>query len=268
MKFFDFFSGIGGFRLGMEMAGHECVGHCEIDKFANMSYLTMHKPKDTEVYFGDIRTVNPWDMPECDVYCGGFPCQSFSIAGKRRGFEDTRGTLFFEIMRIAKERHPRYLFLENVKGLLNHDGGGTFETIVRTMEELGYSVEWQLLNSRDFGIPQNRERVFIIGHFGGFGGRTIFPIAKGFGEADELRRHDDNPLIANNITTRTGEANSVGVYPISGGGYYKSQRVPLQGGISTHKKPKEVKYANTLDTKCGALPGFLANYVMEKNGEI
>lgn len=123
MRFFDFFSGIGGFRLGMEMAGHECVGHCEIDKFANMSYMAMHKPKDTEVYFGDIRTVEPWDMPECEIYCGGFPCQSFSIAGKRLGFEDTRGTLFFEIMRIAKERHPRYLFLENVKGLLNHDGG-------------------------------------------------------------------------------------------------------------------------------------------------
>lgn len=123
MKFFDFFAGIGGFRLGMEMAGHECVGHCEIDKFANMSYMAMHKPKESEVYFGDVRTIDPWDMPECDIYCGGFPCQSFSIAGKRRGFEDTRGTLFFEIMRIAKERHPRYLFLENVKGLLNHDGG-------------------------------------------------------------------------------------------------------------------------------------------------
>lgn len=123
MRFFDFFSGIGGFRLGMKMAGHECVGHCEIDKFANMSYMAMHKPKDTEVYFGDIRTVDPWDIPECEIYCGGFPCQSFSIAGKRLGFEDTRGTLFFEIMRIAKERHPRYLFLENVKGLLNHDGG-------------------------------------------------------------------------------------------------------------------------------------------------
>ena len=124
MKFFDFFAGIGGFRLGMEMAGHECVGHCEIDKFANMSYMAMHKPKESEVYFGDVRTINPWDMPECDIYCGGFPCQSFSIAGKRRGFEDIRGTLFFEIMRIAKERHPKYLFLENVKGLLNHDGGG------------------------------------------------------------------------------------------------------------------------------------------------
>jgi DNA (cytosine-5)-methyltransferase 1 len=124
MRFFDFFAGIGGFRLGMERAGHECVGHCEIDKYANMSYVAMHNPKESEVFFNDIRTVDPWDMPECEVYCGGFPCQSFSVNGKRRGFQDTRGTLFFEVMRLAKERHPQLIFLENVKGLLNHEGGG------------------------------------------------------------------------------------------------------------------------------------------------
>ena len=210
MRFFDFFAGIGGFRLGMEMAGHECVGHCEIDKYANMSYSAMHHPKESEVFFNDIRTVDPWDMPECEVYCGGFPCQSFSIAGKRRGFEDTRGTLFFEIMRLAKERHPKYLFLENVKGLLNHEGGATFETIIRTMDELGYSVEWQVLNSKDFGVPQNRERVFIIGHFGGFGGRTIFPISEDPGEADVLRRHNSDTVIANTIAA--GDRHSVGTY--------------------------------------------------------
>lgn len=123
MRFFDFFAGIGGFRLGMEMAGHECVGHCEIDKYANMSYIAMHKPKESEVFFDDIRTVDAANMPECECYCFGFPCQSFSIAGKRGGFDDTRGTLFFEVMRLAKIRKPRYLFAENVKGLLNHDGG-------------------------------------------------------------------------------------------------------------------------------------------------
>lgn len=101
MRFFDFFAGIGGFRLGMEMAGHECVGHCEIDKYADMSYRAMHHPKESEVYFDDIRTIEPADMPECEVYCFGFPCQAFSISGKRRGFADTRGTLFFEIMRSA-----------------------------------------------------------------------------------------------------------------------------------------------------------------------
>lgn len=178
MKFFDFFAGIGGFRLGMEMAGHECVGHCEIDKYANASYTAMHHPKESEVFFDDIRTVNPTDMPECEVYCGGFPCQSFSIAGKRGGFEDTRGTLFFEVMRLAKARHPKYLLLENVRGLLNHDGGRTFETIIRTMDELGYLVEWQVFNSKYFGVPQNRERVYIIGHFGGQPGSQILPILK------------------------------------------------------------------------------------------
>ena len=215
MKFFDFFAGIGGFRLGMEMAGHECVGHCEIDKYANMSYMAMHKPKESEVYFGDIRTVDPWDMPECDIYCGGVPWQSFSIAGKRRGFEDTRGTLFFEIMRIAKERHPRYLFLENVKGLLNHDGGGTFQTIIETMEELGYSVEWQVLNSRYY-VPQNRERVFIVGHLGGFGGRPIFPITKDDQSIDELQGHQ-SPLVTGTIDASISKNMTRGVYPMSGG---------------------------------------------------
>ena len=124
MRFFDFFAGIGGFRLGMEMAGHECVGHCEIDKYADMSYRSMHHPKESEVFFSDIRTIDPSDMPECEVYCFGFPCQAFSISGKRRGFADTRGTLFFEVMRLAKERKPKILFAENVAGLLNHDGGG------------------------------------------------------------------------------------------------------------------------------------------------
>lgn len=267
MRFFDFFSGIGGFRLGMEMAGHECVGHCEIDKFANMSYMAMHKPKDTEVYFGDIRTVDPWDMPECEIYCGGFPCQSFSIAGKRLGFEDTRGTLFFEIMRIAKERHPRYLFLENVKGLLNHDGGGTFETIIRTMDELGYGVEWQVLNSRHFGVPQNRERVFIIGHLGGIGGREIFPLTKDDRPLDELQGHHDLPkLVAGTLDTRI-EALTNGSYPMSGGGYRKSERSPQGVILHAGKPPKKTQLSCTLDTKAGSLPSFSATYVMIDRGK-
>lgn len=123
MRFFDFFAGIGGFRLGMEMAGHVCVGHCEIDKYANESYKAMHKPKESEVFFEDVRTINAADMPECECYCFGFPCQAFSTAGLRNGFRDTRGTLIFEILRLAKEQHPQILFGENVSGLLNHEGG-------------------------------------------------------------------------------------------------------------------------------------------------
>lgn len=178
MKFLDLFAGIGGFRLGMESAGHECIGFCEIDKFARKSYKAIFETEG-EVEFHDITTVTDEfirGIGSVDVICGGFPCQAFSIAGNRRGFEDTRGTLFFEIARFASILRPKYLFLENVKGLLNHDRGATFETILRTLDELGYDVEWQVLNSKDFGVPQNRERVFIIGHLRGRSTRKIFPL--------------------------------------------------------------------------------------------
>lgn len=178
MKFVDLFAGIGGFRFGMESAGHECVAFCEIDKFARASYKAIHNTEG-EIELHDITTVTDEEIRNIghvDVICGGFPCQAFSIAGARRGFEDTRGTLFFEIARFAAILKPKYLFLENVKGLLNHDKGDTFEVILSALDELGYDVEWQVLNSKDFGVPQNRERVFIIGHFRGQRGRKIFPI--------------------------------------------------------------------------------------------
>ena len=179
MKFLDLFAGIGGFRLGMESAGHECVGFCEIDKFARASYKAIHNTEG-EIELHDITAVSDESIRgigSVDIICGGFPCQAFSIAGNRRGFEDTRGTLFFEICRFASVLRPKYLFLENVRGLLNHDGGATFETIIRTLDELGYDVEWQVLNSKNFGVPQNRERVFIIGHLRGTSGRKVFPLS-------------------------------------------------------------------------------------------
>lgn len=178
MKFIDLFAGIGGFRLGMESAGHECVAFCEIDKFARASYKAIHNTEG-EIELHDISTVTDEEIRNIghvDAICGGFPCQAFSIAGARRGFKDTRGTLFFEIARFAAILKPKYLFLENVKGLLNHDKGDTFETILSALDELGYDVEWQVLNSKDFGVPQNRERVFIIGHLRGERGRKVFPI--------------------------------------------------------------------------------------------
>ncbi|CJU31925.1 DNA methylase [Streptococcus pneumoniae] len=179
MKFLDLFAGIGGFRIGMESAGHECIGFCEIDKFARASYKAIHDTKG-EIELHDITTVSDdtiRGIGHVDVICGGFPCQAFSIAGNRRGFEDTRGTLFFEIARFASILKPRYLFLENVKGLLNHDRGNTFEVILSALDELGYDVEWQVLNSKNFGVPQNRERVFIIGHLRGGSGRKVFPLS-------------------------------------------------------------------------------------------
>ena len=178
MKFLDLFAGIGGFRLGMESAGHECIGFCEIDKFARASYKAIHNTEG-EIELHDITTVTDEEVRaigHVDVICGGFPCQAFSIAGARRGFEDTRGTLFFEIARFASILKPKYLFLENVKGLLNHDKGNTFKTILISLDGLGYDVEWQVLNSKNFSVPQNRERVFIIGHFRGQRTRNVFPI--------------------------------------------------------------------------------------------
>jgi len=179
MTFFDLFAGIGGFRLALERAGHTCVGFCEIDKFARQTYKA-NFDTEGEVEWHDITTVTDEavrQLGRVDIITGGFPCQAFSVAGKRGGFNDTRGTLFFEIARIARILKPRYLLLENVKGLLNHAGGDTFFTILNTLAELGYWWEYQVLNSKDFGVPQNRERVFIVGHSRRFPRREIFPIA-------------------------------------------------------------------------------------------
>ena len=212
MKFLDLFAGIGGFRLGMGSAGHKCVGFCEIDKFARTSYKAIHDTEG-EVEMHDITTVSDEfirGIGSVDVVCGGFPCQAFSIAGKRKGFEDTRGTLFFEIARFASILRPRYLFLENVKGLLNHEGGATFETILRTLDELGYDVEWQVLNSKDY-VPQNRERVFIIGHLRGECTRKIFPFSGNDEPLVELQRQQSS---VNTITARYGETAGVGSYVV------------------------------------------------------
>ncbi|HEL2729576.1 TPA: DNA cytosine methyltransferase [Streptococcus suis] len=213
MKFLDLFAGIGGFRLGMERVGHECVGFCEIDQFARKSYKAIHDTEG-EFEFHDITRVTDESVRgigRVDVICGGFPCQAFSIAGKRAGFEDTRGTLFFEIARFASILRPKYLFLENVTGLLNHDNGNTFETILGALDELGYDAEWQVFNSKNFGVPKNRERVFIIGHLRGAGGRAIFPFGRGDKEIGSLQGQSTNT-----ITARYGEAQGSGSYIIEG----------------------------------------------------
>lgn len=163
IRYFDMFAGIGGFRSGLErLGGFECIGFCEIDKYAKKSYEAMYDTKG-ELYFNDARKIKPEELPDIDLITGGFPCQSFSIAGQRKGFEDTRGTLFFEIARIADVKKPKYLFLENVPGLLSHDRGRTFKTILSALDELGYDVAWQVLNSKDFGVPQSRKRLYIVG---------------------------------------------------------------------------------------------------------
>lgn len=208
IRYFSMFSGVGGFELGIEKAGRcrseknlseqgsgnsgcksnqrqytfDCVGFSEIDKYANQ-LLANKFP--TISNFGDATKIEPNKLPDFDMLCGGFPCQSFSIAGKRRGFEDTRGTMFFHIARILEIKRPKFVFLENVKGLLNHDKGKTFSVIIQTLEELGYNVQWMVLNSKFFGVPQNRERVFIIGSIRGQPRPEILPFRKNYSEITE-----------------------------------------------------------------------------------
>ena len=169
MKFIDFFSGIGGFHTGLEKAGMKCIGWCEFDKFAQASYRAMY---DTDnLWFGnDVTKVKGWELPKADLWTFGFPCQDVSIAGKQKGLkEGTRSGLFYEIMRLideCEENKPKWLVCENVKNLLSIDGGGGFLTVVSEMAERGYSIEWGVYNSKNYGVPQNRERVYIIGYSG------------------------------------------------------------------------------------------------------
>ena len=164
IRFFDMFAGIGGFRSGLEaVGGFECVGYCEIDKYAKQAYEAIYDTKG-ERYFNDATKIEPRDLPDFEILTAGFPCQSFSQAGNRCGFNDPRGTMFFEIARIAEAKKPKYLLLENVPGLLNHDSGRTFGTVIQTLDNLGFDVTWQVLNSADCGVAQSRRRVYIVGY--------------------------------------------------------------------------------------------------------
>ena len=184
IRFFDMFAGIGGFRSGLEsVGGFECVGHCEIDKYANQAYNAIYEPKKGEKYFEDARTIQPKDLPDFDLICAGFPCQAFSVAGQRLGFNDMRGTLVFEVARLVAERRPAFLLLENVPGLLSHDQGRTLNTIFSVFVEMGYHLEWCVHNSKYFGIPQQRRRLYIVGHLDGRGAGEIFPLGHGAAQA-------------------------------------------------------------------------------------
>ena len=216
MKVFSMFSGIGGFELGTVMASKdiEFVGYSEIDKYA----IQIYEKHFSGVYnYGNATRINPRELPDFDILVGGFPCQAFSVAGKRRGFNDTRGTLFFDIARICSEKRPRYLVLENVKGLLSHDNGKTFQTILGVLSDMGYGVEWQVLNSKNYGVPQNRERVFIVGHLGNRSPRKVFPITGKVQETSEPKVNQKNLI---DIINKKGNSKNKNIAStISGGAH-------------------------------------------------
>ena len=190
------FSGIGGFEYGMQKSKYEfeSVGFSEVDKYA-ISIYSRHFPKHKN--YGDATKIDTSTLPDFELLVGGFPCQAFSIAGQRKGFEDCRGTLFFEIARVLKDKKPSYFLLENVKGLLSHNGGRTFQTILRVCNELRYDVSWKIYNSKNYGVPQSRERLFIKGYFRGKCGREI--LSYGRENKEVTKRKQKNTEIRNNF---------------------------------------------------------------------
>ena len=286
MKFIDWFAGVGGFRRGMELCGHECVGFCEFDKFAVMSYTSMHliteeqraylatldlKARQKEIlkeeyrngewYASDVRRVYAGDIPDADCWCFGFPCQDISIAGKQLGFTGNRSSLFFRIMyllgQLEEEKRPTYLFIENVANLLSVNGGWDFARLLTEMDKGGYDAEWQVLNSKYFGVPQNRERCFIIGHLRGRSTAEVFPVEgadaadciHGVGHRKGYRRNTQifDPM---GITEAldTGAGGGRGHYTIEVIGHarpdapiHDSDRVLGTGGVSNTLRARDYK---------------------------
>lgn len=218
MTFLDLFAGVGGFRRGLELAGHKCVGFCEWDKYAAASYISMHciteeqraylatldlKKRQKEIlkeeyrngewFSNDVRLIGRDNVPKADCWCFGAPCQDFSVAGHRKGLEGDRSSLVREVFRaieeLQEEDRPEWLIYENVKGMFSSNRGYDFLAIVLEMEQLGYDIEWELFNSKDFGVPQNRERVYTIGHLRSRGGYQILPL-RGTDKADSVREID------------------------------------------------------------------------------
>ena len=228
MKFLELCAGIGGFRQALENLGCECVGYSEIDKHAIKLYSAWY---NDERNFGDITKIEAEKLPDFELLVGGFPCQAFSVAGKRGGFNDTRGTIFFDFARIMKAKKPKFAIFENVKGLLNHDGGKTYETMLRTLDELGYNAQWGILNTKFHGLPQNRERVYIVANLRERSSTKIL-FERGDGITDKVERTENG--IIEQFYNRKGKTHQdLGV--ISSEGHSPALLA------TTHKNPRIVK---------------------------
>lgn len=262
MNFVDFFAGIGGIRLGLEQAGHKCVGFCEFDKYARTAYKAMY---DTEGEWEnhDVRTVKPYDVPAADLWCFGFPCQDISVAGKQKGLQEgERSGLFYEIMRLLagrkQEDRPKWLLIENVKNLLSIGNGFDFARLLCEVGGHGYSLQWDTLNSKDYGVPQNRERVFIVGYLGDIRGREVFPIRPADGEnpcklkeitqgvADAQRIYDGGGLARTLKGESGGQGGKTGLYAVR----FRYTERGEKRGEKGYIEPIEI--ANALTSKhCG-----------------
>ena len=259
MKFIDWFAGIGGFRRGMELAGHECVGFCEFDKYAVMSYTAMHlctqeqldylstlplKERQKEIlkddyrngewFSDDIRRVYARNIPRADCWCFGFPCQDISIGGQQIGFTGNRSSLFFRIMylvgQLPEEERPSYLFIENVKNLLSVNGGWDFARLLSELDKNGYDAEWQILNAKDY-LPQNRERVFVVGHLRRQRGSEVFPVGENenTNKILQIAEYDVARKNSNSYRVYSPEGLSPTLTTVGGGG--RMPFVKLKDGI-------------------------------------
>lgn len=271
MQFVDFFAGIGGIRLGLEQAGHKCVGFCEFDKYARTAYKAMY---DTEGWWEshDVRATKPYDVPAADLWCFGFPCQDISVAGKQKGLQEgERSGLFYEIMRLLagrrKEDRPQWLLVENVKNLLSIGNGFDFARLLCEVGGHGYTLQWDTLNSKNFGVPQNRERVFIVGYLGTIRGREVFPLRPTDGEnpcelneitqgvADAQRIYDGSGLARTLKGEGGGQGGKTGLYAVKVGGL-----VDL-----SYKEFKQTEIARCLKARYTAAP---TNHACEDSGVI
>lgn len=229
MTFIDLFAGVGGFRKGLELAGHKCLGFCEYDKFAVQSYRAIHKTEG-EWYAKDIREVRADDIPRADMWCAGFPCQDISVAGKQLGFRGKRSSLFFTVTGLVRDLEekdkPAILFFENVKNLLSVNRGVDFARLLIELDKIGYDAEWSLINSADV-VPQNRERMFLIGHLRGRDRQQVFPIRQSNEQDFELQG-----CKTGTITTRTGTANTVGTYVAESQQHAQESIGGLYSGVS------------------------------------
>lgn len=278
MRFIDWFAGVGGFRRGLELAGHKCVGFCEWDKFAAASYTSMHlitdeqrerlakmplKQRQKEIlkdeyrngewYASDIRYVRADDVPDAECWCFGAPCQDFSVAGKRAGLDGDRSSLVREIFRLVREKgaenQPEWLIYENVKGMLSSNRGFDFLAILLEMDELGYDCEWFTFNSKYHGVPQNRERVYTIGHLRAKGERKILPISGTNGEDSvsiDIIGHRDGYRRNTQIFSPSGGVEALST--CQGGGREHHTAIPMFG-VDYNKGGQERQIANTVTTR-------------------